>query len=362
MKIGLALGAGAARGWAHIGIIQALEELGIKIDVVAGCSIGAYVGSAYTNNKLSELGDWAKSLTEWQVLGLMGVGLHKGGLVSGAKVFQTLDEKFSAETFEQLQKPFAVVATDLYSGQEVCFKTGPIKDAVRSSCAIPGLFPPVMHQDRWLVDGAVVNPVPVNLCRMLGADFVFAVNLTADFRPQVVEKGSQEQQLNQRKTDDFFKKTQSTMQSWVTKIGDKAEALRQKMTHDTPSKVENEVNYDDEEYNQELLSNLSLDQEPLPVNTFPENVSPVTSPSIAKEKKANQHPPSMISVMSSSLEILQARVTRSRLAGDPPDVLIEPHLRDFGIMEFHRADELINEGRASVDRIAGQIRYQLCLD
>ena len=311
MKIGLALGSGAARGWSHIGIIQALESLGINIDVVAGCSIGAYVGAAYTSDRLDDLSEWATSLTEWQVLSLMGVGLNKGGLASGQKVFDVLTEKFSYATFEQLHKPLAVVATDLYSGKEVSFLNGPIDIAVRSSCAIPALFPPQLCEHRWLVDGAVVNPVPVNLCRQLGADFVIAVNLSADFRPlQNQAEEVTEHEHNQQKTNDFFSKSQALVQQWF-KGDDK----------DNAADKENSVT----------------------------------------KTKVTPDAPSIIGVMSGALDILQARVTRSRLAGDPPNVLIEPQLRDFGIMEFHRAQELIAEGKESVSRVSEQIKYQLGL-
>lgn len=312
MKIGLALGSGAARGWAHIGIIEALEKLGIQIDIVAGCSIGSYVGAAYTSGKLDELSEWARSLTEWQVFSMMGVGIRRGSFASGNKVFQNL-EQFSETRFEAMYKPLGIVATDLYSGKEVSFLSGPVQDAVRASCAIPGLFPPFAHNGRWLVDGAVVNPVPVNLCRQLGADFVFAVNLSADFRPQLLMKNHQEHEQNEQKTNDFFSKSQEFFQQLFKP--------------------------DDKEEKDDSLPPPQAQQIPPPMDS-----------------------PSIIGVMSSSLEILQARVTRSRLAGDPPDVLIEPQLRDFGIMEFYRAQELIEEGRKSVDRIADHIRYQLGID
>lgn len=292
MKIGLALGSGAARGWAHIGIIQALQEQGIKIEVVAGCSIGAYVGAAFCNNKLKELTEWALQLNEWQVLGLMGVGLKRGGMVSGAKVFDILAEQFSAKEFSDLPIPFGTVATDLYSGREMAFSEGDITLAVKASCAIPGLFPPVQHNDRWLVDGAVVNPVPVNLCHQLGADFIIAVNLGADHRPQIASCPEQEHEQNQQKTNDFFAKSQDIMKQWFG-------------------------------------------------------------------NKADKNTPSVFGVMSSSMDILQARITRSRLASEPPDLIIEPHLRQFGIMEFYRAEELIEEGRQSVERILGQLNYLL---
>ncbi|GAC32816.1 patatin-like phospholipase RssA [Paraglaciecola polaris] len=321
MKIGIALGSGAARGWAHIGVIQALEELGIKIDVVAGCSIGAYVGAAYSSNKLAPLEEWVRSLTEWQVFALMGVGLYRGGLVSGLKVFKALQDNFSEETFEELCKPFACVATDLYSGREINFLTGSVVDAVRASCAIPGLFPPTTFNDRWLVDGGVVNPVPVNLCRHLGADIVFAVNLSADFRPQAMDNNEKERERNQQKISDVFSKSQSHLSKWFK--GD-----RKEKDDDKP----------------DAQDDVDLHSE------------------VAKPRTSKSHPPSMIGVMAGSLDILQARVTRSRLAGNPPDILIEPQLRDFGMMEFYRAGELIEEGRNSVKRIADQIRYQLRLD
>lgn len=298
MKIGLALGAGAARGWTHMGIIDALEALGIQIDIVAGCSIGAYVGAAYASNHLDDLRQWACSLTEWQILSLMGVGLRRGGIASGDKVFRKLSDSFCAARFEDMQKPLAVVATDLYSGREVVFSEGEVDTPIRASCAIPALFSPVLYNDRWLVDGGVVNPVPVNLCRQLGADFVIAVNLNADFLPLRSLKQSQQHEEIQRKTDDFFSKGQSLLKQWLSS--------------------------DDDEQ--------------------------------------KRQPPGILSVMSSSLEILQARVTRSRLAGDPPSILIEPHLTDVGMMEFHRAEELYQRGKETIERIASQIRYQLMLD
>ena len=332
MKIGLALGSGAARGWAHIGVIQALEDIGIEIDIVSGCSIGSYVGATYASGKLSELAEWVESLTEWQVFALMGVGFHSGGLASGIKVFKALEENFSFKTFEELSKPFAAVATDLYSGREVNFLKGSVIDAVKASCAIPGLFPPVVFENRWLVDGGVVNPVPVNMCRLLGADIVIAVNLSADFRPQSLVNNPIDHGNNQKKTSDFFKRSQQQIQQWFNKSAD---------TDSEP--VEHEL------LTEECLEILE------PASTEQKNQA-----DIATENKTVLPPaPSIINAMTGSLDILSARVTRSRLAGDPPDILIEPQLKDFGMMEFYRATELIEHGRASVNRIAEQIKYQM---
>lgn len=295
MKIGLALGAGAARGWTHLGIIEALENLGIKIEVVSGCSIGAYVGAAYASGNLTQLKDWAFDLTEWEVLRLLGIGFTRSGLASGEQVFKRLADDFSVATFEEMQRPFAIPATDLYSGREIIFQSGPVVDAVRASCSIPALFAPVQFENRWLVDGAVVNPVPVNLCRLMGADFVIAVNLSADFRPEMIDKNITAHENAQRKTDEKLEKQQSIFRNWFS-----------------PDPNDNQ-----------------------------------------------QTPPGIMSVMSNSLDIMQARVTRSRLAGDPPDILIEPNLRDVGILDFEKAEELYAVGKEAVERLEKQILYQL---
>ena len=340
MKIGLALGAGAARGWTHIGIIEALEKLGVKIDVVAGCSIGAYVGAAYASGKLEDLKEWACSLSDWQVLALMGVGLRRGGIASGQKVFDKLASEFCAPSYEDMLKPFASVATDLYTGREVVFNSGPIGDTIQASCAIPALFAPVAHGDRWLVDGAVVNPVPVNLCRQLGADFVIAVNLNADLRPLRLEKLRQDHEENHRKTEDFFTKSQNVLRQWFSPDSKEEKALEK---IDEKEEVLSDTN--DVKTEEGIASEV--------IEKVEEEFTEVPA------KVSKRNPPGIMSVMSSSLEILQARVTRSRLAGDPPDILIEPQLTDVGIMEFHRAEELCAKGEETIARVAEQIRYQL---
>ncbi len=298
MKIGLALGAGAARGWAHIGIIRALQKAGVQIDIIAGCSIGAYVGAAFASGKLDELEEWTNTLTEWQVFKLLGVGFRRGGLASGQKVFDKLKSDFCTSTFEAMNIPFACVATDLYSGKEVVFNKGEIGDSIQASCAIPALFSPVDHKGRWLVDGAVANPVPVNQCRHMGADFVIAVNLSADFRPRLIEKCELDHEENQRKTDAMLDRADdSFIKKWL-------------------------------------------------------------SPDPKPNKRLS---PGIVGVMSSSLEILQARVTRSRLAGEPPDILIEPQLHDVGMLEFYRAKEVAEKGKQAVERLSQQIAFQLNL-
>ena len=303
-KIGLALGSGAARGWAHIGIIEALEELGITVSAVSGCSIGSYVGATYCAGNLAELKSWVMDLSEWQVAKLMGVSMQKGGLVSGERVFTKLKDDFVTDNIQELAKPFATIATDMRRGQEIIFTEGSTTDAIRASCSIPGIFPPHRYQNRWLLDGAVVNPVPVSLCRQLGVDIVIAVSLGSDFNPAETELHNQQQKKNEDKFNQFMEKSvESFSQWWDSKF---------------PSSDDN-------------------------------------------EKEATPAPPSIFNCMSNALDIMQDRVTRSRLAGDPPDILLSPKLGHIGIMEFHRAQEAIDIGRACVERMAEQIKYQLNL-
>ena len=171
MKVGLALGSGAARGWAHIGVIRALEEAGYKPDIIAGCSIGAFVGAACASGDLDMLEAWVGKLTWQDVLKLLDPS-WAGGLIKGEKLIDFFRQHFLDHDFSALAIPFACVATDLANGREVWLKEGSVAEAVRASIAMPGLFTPVERGDRLLVDGALVNPVPVSLCRSMGADVV----------------------------------------------------------------------------------------------------------------------------------------------------------------------------------------------
>jgi NTE family protein len=175
-KLGIALGSGAARGWAHIGVLQALIERGIAPDIVAGCSMGAMVGAAFAAGRIDQLETWAVSLDWKGVVGLLDVGL-RGGLIKGDRLLTMFQGQFVECQFSDLPVPFAAVATDLATGQEVWLREGNVSDAVRASCTVPGLFRPVLREGRFLVDGSVVNPIPVSLCRAMGAEVVIAVDL-----------------------------------------------------------------------------------------------------------------------------------------------------------------------------------------
>jgi NTE family protein len=175
-KLGIALGSGSARGWAHIGVLLGLSERGIAPDFIAGCSMGAMVGAAFAAGRIEQLETWALSLDWKAVVGLLDLGL-RGGLIKGERLLNMFQGQFVECRFSELALPFAAVATELATGKELWLREGKVSDAVRASCTVPGLFRPVWRDGRYVVDGSVVNPIPVSLCRAMGAEVVIAVDL-----------------------------------------------------------------------------------------------------------------------------------------------------------------------------------------
>lgn len=313
LKIGIALGAGAARGWAHIGVLRALAEMGIQPSVVAGTSAGALVGAAYASGSLDAMEEWVMGLGAWQVLGLMDFSVRSGGLVAGEKVFAEAERRIGSKDIETLPIPFAAVATELYTGRERWLKKGDLKTNVSASCAMPGLLAPIWLGDRWLIDGALVNPVPVSLCRAMGADLVIAVNLASPRRSDGLTVGHDD--------DD------EAMTSAVVDPNDIAEDVIANAAEEASTR-ENRF--------------WSL------MGTGREFISGMRKRFSGGEQPSN---PSLLGVMSTSINIMQARITRARMAGDPPDITLSPRLGEYGIMDFHRAKEIIAEGRAVVQRM-----------
>ncbi|HCF04909.1 MAG TPA: patatin, partial [Desulfomicrobiaceae bacterium] len=178
----VALGGGAARGWVHIGVLQALAEAGLAPQVVCGTSIGAVVGAAYASGNLERLTAWVTSLTKLEVARFFELDFSLRGVVDTDRLRRFLAQHVAPEDLDIADLPvrFATVATDMENGREIWLKKGGVLDAVWASIALPGLFPAIRHRGRWLVDGGLVNPVPVSVCRALGAEVVLAVNLNAD--------------------------------------------------------------------------------------------------------------------------------------------------------------------------------------
>jgi NTE family protein len=264
-KIGLALGGGAARGWAHIGVLRALKSAGIEPDVIAGTSMGAVVGGAYAAGRLDELEDWARSVTRRRMLGFLDIKFWSTGLIGGGRLAGQLKETFGDVAIDELPLRYAAIATEIGTGHEIWLTQGSLVEAMRASYALPGIFPPVKVAGRWLMDGALINPIPVSAARALGARVVIAVNPNADMfgRGTVIQEHGLE-------------------------------------------------------------------------------------PAI--EAAAVYEPRGVSAVMVEAFNITQDRIARSRLAGDPPDLMIAPKLGHMGMFEFARADEAIRLGAEAIER------------
>jgi NTE family protein len=289
-RIGLALGAGSARGWAHIGAIRALEARGIRPDVVCGTSIGSLVGAFYAAGQLDKLEKWVTGLTWSTVLKLMDL-TWRGGLIRGDRLFALFRTDFEDRDISLLPMQYGAVATELASGRELWLREGSVLDAARASCSMPGLFTPVVRDNAVVVDGGLVNPVPVSMCRALGADLVIAIDLSwgklGPYRDRGRAKG-EEPVVAPREVPGWIGKLRG---GWLQKQGE------------APAE------------------------------------SPVTVPSIFE-------------VFTTAMDIVEMKIARSRHPGEPADGLITPLLPDFATMDFHRAREAIPEGTAAVERMA----------
>ncbi|HZH53982.1 MAG TPA: patatin-like phospholipase family protein [Microvirga sp.] len=287
VKIGLALGGGAARGWSHIGVLRVLDEAGIVPDVIAGCSIGAVVGGCYAAGKLDELENFALSLTKRRVMGLLDFHFSGAGLIAGGRLQRLLDQDLMDRRVETLPIRFCTIATELTSGHEIWLTRGPLVQAMRASYALPGVFDPVMIGGRWLMDGALVNPIPITAARALGADIVICVNLNGEVRV----RGTVIQSYDAGTSDE--QEIEEVMEAAPRRWG--------------------------------LFSSRG-------------------------DKPRRPNAPGLATVMVDAFNITQDRIARSRLAGDPPDIMVAPKLAKMGLFEFHRAQECIALGRQATER------------
>lgn len=301
-RIGIAFGGGAARGWAHIGVLKALLEVGIQPHCISGTSIGAVVGGCYAAGQLDQLEAFALSLTRRNVFSYFDLNLTGSGLINGNRLGQTLELALGETAIEELELPFTAVATEIGTGHEVWLSRGSIVEALRASYAIPGVFRPVRFDGRWLFDGALVNPIPVTVCRAMGAQYVIAVNLNAD------------------------------LFGLGTVLAD-VEATAEKRV-ETPDKAPARGNG----WGARKLLQRQI---------------------FGRGTTDNEAAPSISTVMVDAFNIVHDRIARSRLAGDPPDVMISPRLSGFGLFEFHRATEMIERGQKSAERVLSDVKYDL---
>jgi NTE family protein len=295
--IGLALGGGAARGFAHIGIVRTLVAHGIIPNVVVGTSIGAVVGGSYAAGQLDRLEEWARSLQPRNVFGYLDIRLNGSGLIGGDRLAAQLETALGGTLIEELPLKFATVATEVRTGHEIWLTHGRMVEAMRASYALPGIFAPVLVGDRWLVDGALVNPVPVSAARALGAEIVIAANISSDV-----------------------------------------------FTHSTT-----------------IFSHGPAVEPPGPILEMPppkRGLGRFFSPerAIKREFFGGAGRPGISTVMVDAFNIMQDRITRARLAGDPPDLLITPRVGQIGWFDFHRADDLIAHGARAAERAIESIQ------
>ena len=297
--IGLALGGGAARGFAHIGIVRTLVAHGIIPNVVVGTSIGAVVGGAYASGHLDALEEWARSLQPRNILSYLDIRLNGSGLIGGAKLAAEIEAAMGQILIEDLPVKFATVATEVRTGHEIWLTHGPMVDAMRASYALPGIFSPVLVGDRWLVDGALVNPVPVSAARAMGAEIVIAANLSSDV---------------------FAHSTT------IYAHGPSADA------------PVSEVVPEPEPRKRGIGKFFSAER------------------TVKRKFFGSGGRPGISSVMVDAFNIMQDRITRARLAGDPPDLLISPRVGKIGWFDFHRADDLIAHGVRAAERAIESIQ------
>ena len=292
-KVGLALGSGASRGWSHIGVIKALLREGIEPDIVCGTSVGAIIGASYVAGNLEKLEHWVLGSTRSDVLRFFDIGFSQTGFVDTDRLSWFLHSYVADEDkcIEDMPKKFAAVSTNLDTGREVWFVEGGLADAVRASMSLPGLFPAVRNTQRWLVDGGLVNPVPVTVCRALGADIVIAVNLNSGI------------------------------------IGKRNNGIQEVSQNGDPG----------------VLSSIRQQAREYSNSIFP-----------SRDEK--NEAPGLFYAIANSINIVQDRITRSRLAGDPADVLLAPQLAHIGMLEFHRAAEAIKQGEDCVLKELPEIR------
>jgi len=314
LKVALALGSGSARGLAHIGVIDALQAQGVKIDIICGTSIGALVGAVHASGHLEHFKDWVQKLSNNEILRYLNLSFSAGGgLAQATRLMDFFRDNYGNSEIADLPMHFGCVATNLNTGQELWLRDGKLWDAVRASMALPGLLTPTRSGRHHVVDGGLVNPVPVSLCRAMGADVIIAVNLNGDI---VGRHG-------------------------VRKINPDASLEKPEEPAVVPNVEAGEYNLFDR-----LTTSLRERASPIFMEWFGKNVDDT---------------PSLANVLAGSINIMQDRITRSRLAGEPADIVLTPQLSHIGLIEFQRADEAIAEGHACVERMQSQINFVLGL-
>jgi NTE family protein len=326
--IGLALGSGSARGWAHFGVLRALQDAGIRPDIVCGASIGALVGASYAAGEMQRFEEWVLGLGMRKVFGFMDFNIS-GGMLKGEKLISFWREHFVDSAIEDLAVPFGAVATDLHSGAEVWLRKGSIADAVRASIALPGLFTPVYREGRLLVDGGIVNPVPASLARAMGADIVIAVDLNADIMRRHMQPLSP-----------------AAAMAAAPAVQEAAAGLEE---GPVPEDLSGQASA--------VVGKAWVRRLQRGVTGWMPGWMPGHHREPAEALEPPPRPPSLLDVVMTSVNIMQMRITRSRMAGDPPELVIAPRLSHLGLLDFHRAREAMDEGYEAAQAALPGLRH-----
>jgi NTE family protein len=335
-KIGIALGAGVARGWTHIGVLRALSRAGIEPDIIAGTSIGALVGGCLAANRLDPLEDFARSLTRRRMLSLLDLRFRSSGLIGDSKLAELMRQQLADLRIEDLERTFVGVATELTTGHELWLHKGDLTQAIRASYALPGVFAPVAVDGRWLIDGALVNPVPVSVARALGARVVIAVNLNNDpFDPSLHRRSHKRNFTGyidaappDIQEDELFRELQDRIEEETAAEEDAS--LTQGETAPVAGRI------------REKLKTLRWKRTP-------------EHEMMRRVIGGKRRGPGVVSVMLASLNIVQDRLGRMRMASDPPDVMIAPKVGHLSLLDFDHADELIRLGEEAAEEAIPQI-------
>lgn len=314
-KLGLALGSGASRGLAHIGVVKALDEAGIKVDYIAGSSIGALVGASYAAGTIEQFHAFL-STVDWKVItSYLDFNFPQKGLIEGNRIINLIRELLPDADIADLDPPFCAIATNLASGEEVKLRSGNLVEAIRASISLPGIFNPFQIDDNYLVDGGLVNPLPTDVVRDMGADVVIAVDLNNDLIARNGRKKKLKARRRKKKKEKLL--TRASNNNWF------------------PSKLE-------EKYR---ILERSVKQS---VNRWLED----------KEDEEDREP-NIFDVIANSINIMEYQITRSKVLRDRPDILIQPELGHLNLFDYDDAEATIREGYEKTHRQLPTIREML---
>lgn len=323
MIIGLALGSGSARGFAHIGIIRELENIGITPRVVCGTSVGAMVAASWATGRMDKLEDWAHQLTRFRVARFLDINARFAGFLDQSRFSDFLDEHVAGteDLIEDCNATFGAVSTELATAREHWITEGSLKEAVWTSMSLPGLFPPRRYRDLWHTDGGLVNPVPVSLCHALGANFIIAANMNGDLVTRRFE-AMQDQSI----TD-------------TDQVGESVDE----------SPIQPHLTVREDEHRSSFAKTITKLTKEYAIALLPSG----------EDSEPGLRVPSVIDTLATAIHIAQDRITRSRMAGDPPDLVLTPRLSAIGLLDLHRASDAIEEGRQCVRRMQAEIEHVL---